>query len=116
MAGRTGARGAAVRRVAPGAPQGAGDGGGDAAPTAALRRATMAQCGASGRQGVTGPPMVWGEGEGQGRPADPEPPPLAAPGFPYTITDALLAASCNVFDERCAYRIVTFGSECPRIC
>jgi len=33
-----------------------------------------------------------------------------------TITDALFAASCNVLLDRCAYLMVTLGSECPRIC
>ncbi len=33
-----------------------------------------------------------------------------------TITEPAFAASCKVFDDRWAYRIVTFGSECPRIC
>ncbi len=33
-----------------------------------------------------------------------------------TITDAAFAASCNVFEDKWAYLIVTFGSLWPRIC
>ena len=33
-----------------------------------------------------------------------------------TITDPALAASCSALADRCAYRMVTFGSLWPRIC
>lgn len=33
-----------------------------------------------------------------------------------TIIDPAFAASCSAFDDRCAYRMVTFGSLCPSIC
>lgn len=35
---------------------------------------------------------------------------------PLITTEALFAASCNDLDDKCAYRIVTLGSEWPNIC
>ena len=33
-----------------------------------------------------------------------------------TISDATFAASCSALVDKCAYLMVTLGSECPKIC
>ena len=34
----------------------------------------------------------------------------------FILSEALFAASCSALESRWAYRWVTEGSECPRIC
>lgn len=88
---------------APRCRRGTGHGGDHGLPPIAARRTTPRA--AAGHRELTPAP-------------DPAPPRAYAAGFspPLILTEALLAASCSVLVDRCAYLWVTLASEWPKIC